>query len=162
MLNTNEKAKIKEICDAIIERAEKMHIGCFKGMDKPLFLISNTYPGVWLEHVYDSVFYAKLVPERIDLAVNTINLFLEHQKENGQLPCYVWNGDIMKMPEDQLVGYGQIQECVSFAGLALEVCEMTGEQAFLEKVYNISLISCRLYSIIRSATPALKMEERAS
>ena len=135
MLSVLEKEKIKDICSVIVERMEKKHIGCFKGMDKPLFLISTTYPGVWLEHVYDSVFYAKLVPERIDLAINTINLFLDHQTEEGQLPCYVWNGDVMKVPEEQLVGYGQIQECVSFAQLALEVCGMTGDRAFLEKVY---------------------------
>lgn len=136
MFQVSEREKIQEICNIIKDRIENLHIGCFKGMEKPLFLISNTYPGVWLEHVYDSVFYAKLQPERMDLAVNTINLFLDHQKENGQLPCYVWNGDVMKVPEENLVGYGQIQECVSFAQLALEVCEMTGDRAFLEKVYE--------------------------
>lgn len=136
MFQDSEKQKIQEICNIVKERIEKLHIGCFKGMETPLFLISNTYPGVWLEHVYDSVFYAKMVPERLDLAVNTINLFLDHQTAEGQLPCYVWNGDVMKVPEDQLIGYGQIQECVSFAQLALEVCEMTGNSVFLEKVYE--------------------------
>ena len=38
-------------------------------MDKPLFLISETYPGIWLEHVYDSVFYASENPEYLYLLI---------------------------------------------------------------------------------------------
>jgi len=131
MLQVSEREKIQEICKIIKDRIENLHICCFKGMDKPLFMISTTYPGVWLEHVYDSVFYAKMVPERIDLAVNTINLFLDLQTAEGQFPYCVRNG-----AEDCRVGYSQIQECVSFVQLALEVCEMTKDRAFLEKVYE--------------------------
>ena len=53
----------EKIIESIKNRLETVHIGYFEGMDKPLFLISETYPGIWLEHVYDSVFYAKMNPE---------------------------------------------------------------------------------------------------
>lgn len=42
-----------------------MHIACFLGMEKPLFLLSEQYPGLWLEHVYDS-------------AGNAIHLFIDY------------------------------------------------------------------------------------
>ena len=64
-------------CEIIKERLERVHIGCFSGMDKPLLLISADYPGVWLEHVYDSVMYAKLENDGIELAKNTVELFME-------------------------------------------------------------------------------------
>ena len=45
----------------IIENTIKeKHIGKLNGADKDIFLIGEAYPGVWLEHVYDSVMYAKL------------------------------------------------------------------------------------------------------
>lgn len=128
---------IPEICHTIEDRIRNIHISCFRGMTEPLFLISNNYPGVWLEHVYDSVFYAKMHPEEISLAVNTIRLFLYYQTTEGQLPCYVWNGDkLPNKPADELIGYGQIQECVSFAALCREVAEITGDRAFLADVYE--------------------------
>ena len=116
-----------------------MHIGCFQGMEKPLFLISETYPGIWLEHVYDSVFYASENPEYIYLAENTVELFIDNQKADGQLPCYVIDparaGD--RKP-NELVGYSQIQECVSFAKLAFMVYRMSGKRDFLKKIYLAS------------------------
>ena len=50
-----------------------------------LFLISNTYPGVWLEHVYDAVCWARLEPSMAYVARSQVRLFLENQKEDGQL-----------------------------------------------------------------------------
>ena len=128
---------VPELCQTIEERIRKIHIGCFRDRTEPLFLISDTYPGIWLEHVYDSVFWARLHPEKIGLAVNTIRLFLSYQTADGQLPCYIWNGD--KLPwvaEEALVGYGQIQECVSFASLCKEVAAKTGDPVFLRTVYD--------------------------
>ena len=51
-----------DICKAIKSRLENEHIRCFKDVSDPLLLISTQYSGLWLEHVYDSVFYAKLDP----------------------------------------------------------------------------------------------------
>ena len=67
-----------ELCEEISARLKKIHIGNFLGMEKPLFLISETYPGIWLEHVYDSVFYATLDRSMLYLAENTAELFLGH------------------------------------------------------------------------------------
>ena len=63
-----DTAKVREIARIASERIQKVHIGCFSGMDKPLFLISETYPGLWMEHVYDAVFYASMKPEYLCLA----------------------------------------------------------------------------------------------
>ncbi|MBQ8039160.1 MAG: hypothetical protein IJ274_04720 [Lachnospiraceae bacterium] len=135
MFSEKEKTRIREICKNIVERIENDHIGCFRGMDKPLFLISEQYPGVWLEHVWDSVLYAQLVPSKTDIAVNTICLFIDRQKKDGQLPCYVWNPDKIDCSSAELIGYSHIQECVSFAQLCLEVYEMTGDRLLLEKAW---------------------------
>ncbi|MFQ9148453.1 MAG: hypothetical protein ACLR5G_09380 [Eubacteriales bacterium] len=85
--------KVAEVAAAARERIEKYNIRAFKGMDKPLFLISDAYPGIWLEHVYDSVISAKMDPSKLPLAVNTLNLFMDYQRPDGQLPCYVWDAN---------------------------------------------------------------------
>jgi len=132
MLNEEIKAKVKTIHDEIIERIETKHIGCFTGRDKPLFLISETYPGVWMEHIYDAVFYAMLNPERKELAKTTLLSFIELQREDGHLPFVISdparNSGINS-------GYSQIQECVGFSVLCNEVFEMTGDVEFLKVVY---------------------------
>ena len=115
MFTSEEKEKIREYYEAVQKRIKEKHINCFKGHEKPVFLISDTYPGVWLEHAYDSLFYAKLDGKYLDIAKNTLSLFLDRQKENGQLPCFVI--DMNKAPRWQEVGYSQIQECVSFSRL---------------------------------------------
>ncbi len=135
-----DRTKIKSICEQIMNRIDSYHIRKFEGHEKELFLISDMYPGIWLEHVYDSLVFAKLDERGRELSKNVINLFIDCQKENGQFPCYVldkakWKRDI------SLIGYSQIQECVSFASLGLETCKMTGDIQLLEKVYS----SCCAY-----------------
>ena len=56
--------KIKGICRIIENTIKEKHIGKLNGADKDIFLIGEAYPGVWLEHVYDSVMYAKLFSAR--------------------------------------------------------------------------------------------------
>ena len=126
--------KTSKLCVEITDRINSKHIRVFKGHTKPLFLISEQYPGVWLEHVYDSVFYATLHPEALYLAENTINVFIDHQSESGQLPCYIidragnWDSNVF-------IGFTQIQECVSFAKLCLMTYYLNKNDAFLKKVY---------------------------
>ena len=132
----NRKEKIGHICSEIEKRLYGVHIDCFDGMDKPLFLISEAYPGIWLEHVYDSVFLAKNDPSMLYLAENTVNLFIDYQKEDGQLPCLVYDAKRRKFGD--LVGYNQIQECVSFARLAFMVYEMNHDVEFLKKAFESS------------------------
>ena len=89
-----DEEKIKEICRRIEERIEQKNVCVFKGMKEPLFLISENYFGVWLEHVFDSVLYSELYPEKgREIAKNTIKLFISLQSEEGQYPCYVWDGN---------------------------------------------------------------------
>ena len=130
--------KIKEICRIIENSIEEKHIGKLNGADKDIFLIGEAYPGVWLEHVYDSVMYAKLFPEKgKSIAKNTIEFFIEKQTEQGQLPCYIFNREkCPHLAEKDLVGYAQVQECVSFGSLCYEAYEMLSDKAFLEKCYN--------------------------
>lgn len=120
---------IKEIYDCVINKIEKDHIKCINNMDKPLFLISTAYPGVWLEHVYDSIMYAKLFNDN-NIAVNTINAFIDLQLEDGQYPYSI--------KANNTVGYFQIQECVSFARLAYMVYEMVLDDALLLKIFESS------------------------
>lgn len=131
------KEQIKKIYNEALDKIKNVHIGCFKDTEKPLFLISVTYPGLWLEHVYDSVMLAKLEPSYVDIAENAINLFIDRQKEDGHLPFVVLDRNILPgIKKEEVARYSQIQECVSFYTLALEVYEMNGDRAFLEKIYE--------------------------
>ena len=124
MLDTR---RVREIAEITEERIRDVHIRCFEGLDKPLFLISEEYPGLWLEHAYDAVFYASMKPEYLYLAENTIRFFIDRQTEEGQLPYLVYRtGEI---------GYSQIQECVSFYTLCLEVYRMNHDRTFLSEAY---------------------------
>jgi len=131
--------KVKEIANEILKRLSSVHIACFRGRSEPLFLISETYPGIWLEHVYDSVFYAGMDREKLPLAENTIRLFIRNQREDGQLPCFVLDGAKRTAAYSELIGYGQIQECVSFASLAYRVYEMNRSREFLKEIYEASV-----------------------
>lgn len=62
---------------------------CLRTIKNPVMLISEAYPGVWLEHVYDAVLFSKLEPAYLPIAQNTIELFIDNQREDGQLPCFV-------------------------------------------------------------------------
>ncbi|MBR6652844.1 MAG: hypothetical protein IKL30_06730, partial [Anaerotignum sp.] len=128
MKNTD---KIKTICDTILDRIQNVHITSFHGMEDPIFLISNEYPGLWMEHTYNSILLAAMNPDYLYLAENAVNLFLDRQSEEGQLPYAVRNGT-----EALRVCYWQIQECVSFFTLCLEVYRMNKDTAFLEKIYR--------------------------
>ena len=131
------KEQIKKIYNEALDKIKNVHIGCFKDTEKPLFLISVTYPGLWLEHVYDSVMLAKLEPSYVDIAENAINLFIDRQKEDGHLPFVILDRNILPgIKKEEVARYSQIQECVSFYTLALEVYEMNGDRAFLEKIYE--------------------------
>ena len=112
--------KIRSICRALTAHIEEKNVCVFRGRQKPLFLISENYHGVWLEHLFDAIIYAEMYPEKgKEIAENTIELFLSNQKENGQYPCYVWDGNRSKLPDKYNLGWAQVQECVSFGQLFL-------------------------------------------
>ena len=117
-----------KICEEIWERLQNKHIRSFGG--KELLQISEQYAGVWLEHVYDAVLYAKLDKSKLYIARNTIEIFIDNQID-GQYPFCV------KIVDDKVrCGYSQIQECVSFLTLAYEVSEMLNSREFDLKVYK--------------------------
>ena len=134
MFSEMEKKRIRECYDMAFDRITNTNVGCFKGHEKPLFLISDTYPGVWLEHAYDSVFLARLDIRYLEIAKNTLSLFLDNQREDGQLPCFVTDkGKGSSLPE---FGYSQIQECVSFTRLCYEYYTMSDDVEFLRYAYD--------------------------
>ena len=55
---------MNEILNAVWEQLKRQE-GCFNGFAHPLLKISETYPGLWLEHVYDSVILAKIDKSKI-------------------------------------------------------------------------------------------------
>ena len=120
-----EIRRIQENCRIALKRLETMHIKPFADADGPVVYISDTYPGVWLEHVYDGLVWAQLTGDYAP-ARNYIKLFIDHQSDEGQLPCYVWANRI---------GYTQIQECVSFGRIAFETAEMLKDAEFDRMVY---------------------------
>ncbi len=120
--------QIPEICSAIYERIASHHIRPLAG--KKLFVISSQYNGLWLEHVYDAVMFAKMDKAYLPLAKDTIEVFIEHQKD-GQYPFR-----IAEMDGVLSVEYSQVQECVSFLSLALTVSDMLSDRAFDEKVFE--------------------------
>lgn len=133
MIQEDIKCRVKAIHDEIIDHIETKNICCFEGMEKPLFLISETYPGVWMEHIYDSVIYARLDPTKSELPKTTIMSFIELQREDGHLPFGVFD-PARHMGSSS--GYSQIQECVSFSALCLETYEITGDREFLNTAYD--------------------------
>lgn len=132
-----DNAKVKALYSEAVDRVENYHIGKFKDMTDELFLISTTYPGVWVEHIYDSVFYAGMKPERLYLAENILKAFIDRQTDEGQLPCLMLDGNRFPGKTD-LVSYSQIQECVSFAKLCFMVYQMSGDKEKLKKYYSAS------------------------
>ncbi len=129
--------KVQMICGEILHTLETVHERCFKGMTKPVMINAMQYPGVWNETICDSVYYARLEPSKLYLAENEINMMIGYQTEEGQLPCFVWDGNILTdTPPERLIGYSQIQECVSFASNAYAVYTMNHDKVFLERAYD--------------------------
>jgi len=119
---------VSKICNEIEKRLENMHIQKLGGRE--LLLISAQYPGLWLEHVYDAVFYAMMDKTKLYLAKNTIEVFIDNQVK-GQYPfCVVERGG------ETFYRYSQIQECVSFITLAYEVATMLEDESFYKKIYE--------------------------
>ena len=125
-----------EICEEIKKRLEEKHIKRIAGFEKPILLISSEYPGLWLEHVYDSVFYATLDKEKLYLAESATEIFMKYQKPNGQLPYVAKDTAEPSNQGSATVGYWQIQECVSFASLCLLVYDMNRNKDYLKKAYT--------------------------
>lgn len=95
----------------ILDRIRDHHLRPWDVSRGNIFFISDAYPGVWLEHTFDAVVWADYCPADHEVSRNQVRLFLDRQKPDGQLPCYIWKDKI---------GYSQLQECVSFGSLCLD------------------------------------------
>jgi len=109
----------------------------FPAMDAELLLISDAYPGVWLEHTFDAVCLATMNPAHREVARAQTLIFLQNQKPDGQLPCYVLDASHPSAVNyGRTVGYGQLQECVSFARLCWETYLLLRDREYLETAYR--------------------------
>ncbi len=144
-----------KITKSVIDRLEKQEY-VFSGLDYPLLAISTAYPGLWLEHVYDSIIYTKINKEKLYLAENAVKVFIEHQTEEGQLPCAIipsighdglpsatFNRALSRLPKyapfttDKIYFcYTQTQECVSFGSLCYALYELNGDLELLSKAFE--------------------------
>lgn len=123
--------------ELVLDRIQNVHIKSFPGYPEPLFLISDAYPGVWLEHVFDGIAWARLCPEMAYVARAEVNLFLDAQREDGQFPCYVLDASNPNSAGyHQKIGFGQLQECVSFARLCREAALLNNDRALLQKAFT--------------------------
>jgi len=121
------KAELKEKYEFVKNKLINENIRSINNYKEKVIVISNRYNGIWLEHVYDSIIYARLFND-YSIAINTINLFIDLQNELGQLPCFI--------KSDSSIGYSQLQECVSFYNLCFVVYEKIRDINFLKKVYT--------------------------
>jgi len=117
---------LREQRDRILDRIYDHHLRLWGGSEGNVFFISDTYPGLWLEHTYDGIVWADYMPGEHAVSCNQVRLFLRHQKPDGQLPCYVWANEI---------GYSQIQECVSFGQLCWDAYMQLNDKEYLKEAY---------------------------
>ena len=112
----------------ILDRIYDHHLRLWGGSKGNVFFISDTYPGVWMEHLYDGVAWADYRPEEREVAKNHIDVFLSKQTEEGQLPCYIWANE---------TSYDWTQECVSVGSVCVEAIRQNpDDKAFLDRCYK--------------------------
>lgn len=121
-MNEPNRALLRAKKQQALDRIYTYHLRPWCGSVGNTFFISDTYPGLWLEHTFDAIAWAGYEPEQHDVSRSQVRLFLSRQKPDGQLPCYIWKDKI---------GYSQIQECVSFGRLCIEAAEQNPQDAAL-------------------------------
>lgn len=129
---------VRAACRAALDRIHTMHIKEFPGAVGTVFLISNAYPGVWMEHTYDALAWVDLDPSDPGIAIRQTRLFLDRQAENGQLPFRFMDMSNPGMAgQEQPLNMNQIQECVAFSRLCLEAHQLNpGSNDYLAYAYE--------------------------
>ncbi len=89
------------------------------------------YPGIWLEHNQDNLFYLAWDPQ---VARAGHEIFIRHQNAEGLIPPY-----LRKAAHPPMVGDGHVQSVLPFARTALEVARACGDEAFLERAYRAAV-----------------------
>ncbi|MBQ4136981.1 MAG: hypothetical protein IJD67_02620 [Clostridia bacterium] len=102
----------------------------FECYQKPVLTTGKGYPGIWLEHNHDSLFFADISPE---IAMNSHRIFYDFQAEDGLFPAY-----ICKWPHQEAyrIGYGHMQTVYPLAASALEVAMIAKNEEFLADSYK--------------------------
>lgn len=119
---------LMDMKEKILSRIYEHHLRSFGNSQGNVFYISDTYPGVWLEHAYDGISWANYMPNDHDISANTVRLYFSNQKPSGQLPCYIWSNKI---------GYSQTQECVSIGSVSLEAIDQNpNDKTLLSEAYK--------------------------
>lgn len=119
------KANYKRAIESLAENVVKFE--CYKN---PILTTGKGYPGIWLEHNHDSLFYVDINPE---VAKNSHRIFYDFQAEDGLFPAY-----ICKWPHEEAyhIGYGHMQTIYPIAASALTIAKKTGDEEFLRDSYE--------------------------
>jgi hypothetical protein len=103
--------------------------------DRPVLIEGAIYRGIWMECApQEALVYANLGkllspdarPSRLDLARANHMAFFALQRQDGQLPAYIWMHE---------VGFGQIQMVVPIAATAWELVQLTRDEELLTTAY---------------------------
>ncbi len=95
------------------------------GYDSPVLIEGGAYQGIWLEcGPLEGLIYGRYRPE---LAKANHLVFFQHQRADGQLPCWI---------RSDRIGYSQIQMVVPIAATALETADLTRDESFLAAAYD--------------------------
>ena len=105
----------------------------------PVLTIADAYPGLWLEaSPYDGLRYVQLLGGDPAVAKGNIDLFLKHQREDGQFPAVVLDKSDPRTAHwgfKDGVWYGQLQELVPLAWIIEQTAALTKDESLLAKGY---------------------------
>lgn len=114
-------------------RAETLlhaNVWTLPGQPEPVLTCGQGYPGIWLEHNQDNVFYLRYDPA---VARAGHDIFIRHQAADGLLPPFIRRP---KPPRDAAeIGDGHVQSVLPFARSALAVARGCRDEAFLARAY---------------------------
>lgn len=118
---TNYKRAVKMLADNVVR------FECYK---RPVLTTGRGYPGIWLEHNHDSLFYTDIDAE---IAKNSHRIFYDFQVDDGLFPAY-----ICKWPHEEAyrIGYGHMQTVYPLAASAVTIAQKTGDEEFLRDSYE--------------------------
>ena len=129
MIKEPSVAAVRAAARVAEERIRTRHLRAFPDTNGSILIISDTYNGVWMEHVQDAQVWEKFDPTTRGVAARQASLFLDRVRPDGAMPFRYAAGT------DEL--FSQIQECVSLATLCYEAYELDpANRAFLEKAYD--------------------------
>jgi len=99
--------------------------------DRPVLTPGNGYPGIYLEHNLDNVFYTTIDPE---VAIAGHDIFFEFQREDGLFPSAVLDTSRAQHPTGII--YQSVHVLSSLAFTAWEIAQRTQREDFLSRAYK--------------------------